>query len=144
MYLAPGLRSLGTRPSPLWCFQFGPRPWKPLTGWSLPPRWPGWGNTLTARFLPARGNRRTAFSSSYFSLPPDFVDGSLPAPLIWPVDHVVMHQAGGVDHFWDHRYSSLTWEQIADGKEVRSSRVMDIEQCFEGRPGLHLFSVTLM
>lgn len=122
MYLAPGLQSPGTRPSPLWCFRFGPRPWKPLTGWSLPLRWPRGGNTDTVRFLPARGNRRPGFTFSYLSLPPKFVDGSLPAPLIRPVDHVVMHEAGGVDHFWDHRYGSLTWEQIPDGKQVRPSQ----------------------
>lgn len=157
MYLAPGLRSPGTRPSPLWCFRFGPRPWRPLTGWSLQPRWPGRGNTVAGGFDHTRGKRRAGFRLSYFSLPPDLVDGSLPPPLIRTVDHVIVHEAGSVDHFWDHSYGSLTREQISEGDGVKGSEmklglipkekkqkknriplnfceILDIEQWFENTP----------
>lgn len=40
-----------------------------------------------------------AVSTSYLFLPPDLVDGSLPPPMIRPVDHVVVYEAGSVDHF---------------------------------------------
>lgn len=140
MYLAPGLRSPGTRPSPLWCFRFGPRPWRPLTGWSLRPGWPGRGNTVAVGFDHTRGKRRAGFRFSYFSLPPDLVDGSLPPPLIRTVDHVVVHEAGSVDHFWDHSYGSLTREQISEGDGVKGSEMMKSWILNNGlKTRLHLF-----
>lgn len=63
------------------------------------------------------------FRFSYFSLPPDLVDGSLPPPLIRTVNHVIVHEAGSVDHFWDHSYGSLTREQISEGDGVKGSEM---------------------
>lgn len=123
MYLAPGLLSPGTRPSPLWCFRFEPRPWRPLTGWSLQPRWPGRGSTVAVGFDHARWKSRAGFRFSHFSLPPDLVDGSLPPPLIRTVDHIVVHEAGSVDHFRDHSYGSLTREQVSEGDNVKGSEM---------------------
>lgn len=92
------------------------------------------------------------FRFSYFSLPPDLVDGSLPPPLIRTVDHVIVHEAGSVDHFWDHSYGSLTREQISEGDGVKGSEmklrlisqknriplnfceILDIEQWLENTP----------
>lgn len=50
---------------------------------------------------------------SYLSFAPHIIDGSLPPSLIRPVYHVVVHQAGGVDHFGDHSDRPLPREQIS-------------------------------
>lgn len=54
------------------------------------------------------------------SLPPQLVDGSLPSPFVRAVDDVVVHQAGGVDHLWDHGDGSLPGQQVpADGETLQ-------------------------
>lgn len=75
------------------------------------------------RFRPHEEKEGPGFRFSYFSLPPDLVDGSLPPPLIRTVDHVIVHEAGSVDHFWDHSYGSLTREQISEGDGVKGSEM---------------------
>lgn len=54
--------------------------------------------------------------SPYLFFTPNFIDGSLSPSFIWSVYNVIMHQAGSVDHFWDHSYGPLPWKQITRGQ----------------------------
>lgn len=50
---------------------------------------------------------------THLLLTPDFIDGGLSPPPVGPVDDVIVHQAGGVDHLGDHGDGALPWQQIA-------------------------------
>lgn len=62
------------------------------------------------------------FHFSHFLFTPNVVDGSLPPPLIRTVYDVIMHQAGGVDHFGDHGDGPLPREQIPADDRLQEVR----------------------
>lgn len=68
-YLAPGPRSPGTAPSPRWCHQYEPAPWRQLTGWNLQPRWPGRDTNNYLSILQRRSGRTGSiwFPRTFFS-----------------------------------------------------------------------------
>lgn len=116
LYLAPGPRSPATELSPLWCYQYAPRPWKQQRGWNLQPRWPA---THRKPIIACSSQESRNWANfTYFFFTPYFIDGSLSSSPIWSIYDVVMHQAGSVDHLWDHRYGPLSWEQVpTEGKD---------------------------
>ena len=57
----------------------------------------------------------------YLALAPHVVDGALAAPLVRPVDDVVVHQASRVDHLRDHGHRTLARQQVTAGSKVNGS-----------------------
>lgn len=86
---------------------------------------------------------RRWFYFSYLFFTPHFIDSFLSSTFIWSVYNIVMHQAGGVDHLWDHSYGPLSRQQISAEdrlQEVRWHKTPDYDSYNNSRFLYHVVS----
>lgn len=138
LYLAPGRLSPRTTLLPPSCYQYEPTPRRQLRGWNLQPRWPG-SETNDIHILEENEYQWRSGTAEkeelgclswyycpYLFFTPHLIDRSLSPSFIWSIYNVIMHQAGSVDHFWDHGYGPLPWEQIS--AEDKRTHVQEVSR----------------